>query len=209
MLNIWANHLNNLTDARYFAAADAAYISFELDPNARNPIAANTAEGIRGWIEGPKIVGCFGLVQTPDEIRSIAEMLRLDAVQVSHHYDVTTLQGLNVVLHVRIDEHTSICELERMMAEYAPFVQAFIFDFLPNHLVLEQVKYGATLAWAHIEALLALYPIWFYYNMKAADIPELKNMRIEGVVLQGGDEERVGLKNFDDLDDIIEALGSL
>lgn len=205
-MNIWANHLNNLTDARYFAAWNAAYISFQLDPNADAFVAPNVAEGIRGWVEGPRIVGSFGLAQTPDEVRAMAQLLRLDAVQVSHFYDISALVGLEIVMQINIDEHLSTHELDAILSRNAPFVQGFVFDFTKNRLTLTQMQYGEPMDWGFLSDVLSQYPIWLYFDIKPQDISALAALPIQGIVLQGGDEERVGVKAFDELDEILEAM---
>ena len=59
-MNIWAAAITNLSDGRYFAAWNAQYMSFVLDAAHDDYLAPNMAEGIRGWLEGPQIVGVFG-----------------------------------------------------------------------------------------------------------------------------------------------------
>ena len=205
-MQIWANHLHNLTDARYFAAWNAAYISFQLDPNAEGFLAANVAEGIRGWVAGPKIVGSFGLAQTPDEITATAVLLRLDAVQVSHFYDITTLSGLDIIVEISIDEHTAAAELSAILLRNAPFAHSFVFNFTKNNLTLTQIQYGEPVAWDFMCGLLAQYPIWLHFNIAPENIAALRELPIAGIVLQGGDEERVGVKDFEALDEILEAM---
>jgi phosphoribosylanthranilate isomerase len=205
-MNIWANHLNNLTDARYFAAWNAAYISFQLDPNANAFIAPNVAEGIRGWVEGPRIVGSFGLAQTPDEVRATAQLLRLDAVQVSHFYDISALSDVAIVMEIAIDEHTSTNELDAILSRNAPFIDSFVFNFTKNNLTLSQMQYGEPMDWGYLCDTFSQYPIWLYFNIKPENIVALNALPIQGIVLQGGEEERVGVKAFDELDEILEAI---
>jgi phosphoribosylanthranilate isomerase len=205
-MNIWANHLNNLTDARYFAAWNAAYISFQLDENAENYLAPNVAEGIRGWVEGPKIVGSFGLAQTPETVRVMAATLRLDAVQVSHFYDVSALSGLEIVMEIAIDEHTASSELEAILSRNAPFVHSFVFNFIKNNLTLSQMQFGEPIDWGFLSDVFSRFPVWLYFNIKPDDIAVLNDFPLQGIVLQGGEEERVGVKAFDELDEILEAI---
>jgi phosphoribosylanthranilate isomerase len=205
-MNIWANHLNNLTDARYFAAWNAAYISFQLDENAENYLAPNVAEGIRGWVEGPKIVGSFGLAQTPETVRAMATTLRLDAVQVSHFYDVSALSGLEIVMEIAIDEHTASSELEAILSRNAPFVHSFVFNFIKNNLTLSQMQFGEPIDWDYLSDVFSRFPVWLYFNIKPDDIAVLNDFPLQGIVLQGGEEERVGVKAFDELDEILETI---
>jgi phosphoribosylanthranilate isomerase len=205
-MQIWANQLSNLTDARYFAAWNAAYISFQLDPNAEGFLPANVAEGIRGWVAGPKIVGSFGLSQTPDEIMATAELLRLDAVQVSHFYDITTLSGVDIIVAISLDQHTAADELAAILMRNAPFAHSFVFDFTKNNLTLAQIQYGEPVAWEVLHSLLTQYPIWLFFNIAPENIAALRELPLAGIVLQGGEEERVGVKDFEALDEVLEAM---
>lgn len=78
---IKASQISNLTDARYFAARGVEWLGFNLVPGTEGYTAPQQVQAIRGWVEGPKMVGEFGL-QTAEEIIGLSEMLELDAIQI-------------------------------------------------------------------------------------------------------------------------------
>ena len=87
---IKASKVANLTDARYFAAWEVDWLGFSFDPASDAYVDPKKMLAMRGWIEGPKIVGEFG-VATVDSIREAYDILNLDMVQVG------PFQGANVL----------------------------------------------------------------------------------------------------------------
>ena len=59
-LKIKANDITNLTDARYFAAKEATWLTFNFVEKTPTYIEPMTARAIFEWVEGVEIVGSAG-----------------------------------------------------------------------------------------------------------------------------------------------------
>lgn len=77
--------ITNLSDARYAAGMWADFIGFNFDPSAVNYIEPNKAKTIIGWINGPTIVGEFGL-QPKEWIEDFASQLHFNVIQIPSNY---------------------------------------------------------------------------------------------------------------------------
>jgi len=79
---IKAGAITHLTDARFFASYDVAYIGFCFDQSSVNYIAPDRALAIRGWISGPAFVAEVAGADV-ENVRNILEYFQPDAVQVN------------------------------------------------------------------------------------------------------------------------------
>ena len=93
--NVKASSVTNLTDARYFAAWEVAWLGFNFDAGSDRYIQPQLMKAIREWVDGVKAVGEFNM-QAPEEIRAAAELLALDAVQVGMFTDLSALDSLGL-----------------------------------------------------------------------------------------------------------------
>lgn len=76
-----AGSITHLTDARFFAAYDVAYIGFCFDPLSPDYISPQAALAIKGWINGPQIVAEFAN-QDIDNVRNIIEFFQPDVAEM-------------------------------------------------------------------------------------------------------------------------------
>ena len=209
-MKFWATAVTNLTDGRYFAAWNAEWLGFVLDSRADNYLAPNVAAGIRGWLEGPKIVGAFGTTQSPNEVRAVAAALSLDAVQVRSDYALADLAGLSVYVEIDVNTTTTLHNLAAYCTENKHLVQGFIFNFTKNNIAFAQIKNNEIFDYQGFINLCKQYNIWLHCNLAATDIPMIATeLSLQGILLQGGAEDAVGLKSFDDLDEIMELIDEL
>lgn len=73
--------INNLTDARYAAAAYADWVGFCFDEKNARYIHPLKAKEIMDWLAGPQFVAELGEMPLSDA-RDILELLGIDAVQI-------------------------------------------------------------------------------------------------------------------------------
>ena len=200
---IKASNVTNLTDARYFAAKEVAYLGFTLEEGADGYLDPMYMKAIREWIAGPLIVGEFFRMPI-EHVAEAAAFYGLDAVQVaasSHLGGLATLVGMEVVLHV--DGNLERPVLEHIFREAAPLVSCFLLDFSKNQ-DWESTLYTDTDFW---NELFELRPTLLQANLAAAHLPKLmKTFNLSGLSLVGGEEERVGVKSFDEIEEIFEVL---
>lgn len=203
---IKASAITNLTDARYFAAWDIEWMGFSLDPGSDHFVDPNTVHAIKEWVEGPQITGEFNL-QSAADIQSLVENLNLDAIQVGPFTPVETLMELDtevpVIKEIVFELATQASEVETILEAHAAQCAYFLFNFDSNGLGLNNLPVAAS--W--LQEMCAEYPIL----LSMADLNEqlgtiLDDFQPAGLSVRGGEEEKVGYKSFDELDDLFEAL---
>ncbi|NJN34709.1 MAG: hypothetical protein HC817_11125 [Saprospiraceae bacterium] len=109
MLKIKANAITNLTDARYFAAKEVEWLSFNFIENAPDYIEPMRARAIFEWVEGPKILGEFATL-TDDELTFYTEGWHLHAVEVgarAQREQLSTKPKVELIKEFRIEPFTN------------------------------------------------------------------------------------------------------
>jgi len=205
-INIKASTITNLTDARYFAAWDVTWMGFSLDPTSESFVDPNTVHAIKEWVEGPKIVGECHL-QEPDQIQSLIDNLDLDALQVGPLTPVETLIELGtdkpIIKELIVDPQATAEQLEEAIEAYAPYCAYFLLNLEANGIGLDNMP----LERSFLEQLCHDHQILLSL---ARPLPELDyllhTLKPSGLSVRGGEEEKVGFKSFDEVDELFEAL---
>jgi phosphoribosylanthranilate isomerase len=91
-----AGSITHLTDARFFAAYDVAYIGFCFDPQSPDYISPQAALAIKGWINGPQIVAEFAN-QDVDNVINIIEFFQPDIAELDSQYSTNDIQQIAAV----------------------------------------------------------------------------------------------------------------
>ncbi|MEZ4942702.1 MAG: hypothetical protein R3D58_17640 [Saprospiraceae bacterium] len=197
---IKASTITNLTDARYFAAKGVDFLGFNLEEGTEGYLDPIFMKAIREWVEGPKIVGEFG--KTPAAtVLEAARFFELDTVQVGLIDNLDLLKNLEVILSVPATGNPS--ELESVFQKNAPCVTWFLLDFSAQKNTAELLKAHKT-AW---ENLFMAYPTLLDVSLSADALATLLDqLQPTGLALRGGEEEQIGVKSFDEIDAIFDAL---
>ncbi len=201
-----ASSVANLTDARYFAAWEVEWLGFNLDSGADSCIRPELMKAIREWVDGVKIVGEFGL-QAPEEIKAAIGELGLDAVQVGMFADLPALDslglGVPLIQEIVVESAEDMDAVAEQMGRNRASVDIFLLNFDKNGLRWSDLEAG------HREKLHALcreFQILLGIGLQSSDAAEvLGRIRPYGISVQGGAEEKVGFKSFDELDELFEA----
>ncbi len=196
---IKASRITNLTDARYFAAKEVDFLGFNLEEGTEGYLDPVYMKAIREWVEGPKITGEFSRSPAP-VVREYATFFGLDAVQVAEacRAQLPELAGLTVILEVEAREELD--SLEQIFQESAPYVAYFLVKFSPETSLLREAEF-----W---RKCCAAYPVLLEGDISTGLLPEiLQSIRPAGLGFTGGEEEQVGVKSFDEIEDIFDMLG--
>ncbi|MBL7808957.1 MAG: hypothetical protein JNN28_14140 [Saprospiraceae bacterium] len=201
---IKASRIAHLTDARYFAAREVAYLGFNLEEGTEGYLDPMYMKAIREWVEGPKIVGEFS--SAPIEVvRESASFFGLDAVQVSaavHGDRLAHLGGLEVILQVEIGPNGLKIPAEALKG-YAALVDVLLFEATSDTDVQELFASDPDF-WYN---LFRQKPSLLQANVPAEVWPELiREYHLAGLGLTGSEEEQVGVKSFDEIEEIFEIL---
>lgn len=207
--NIFAGGITNLTDARYFAARGAQFLSFNLEESATLAISSEKTAAIKEWVEGPSFIGVFH-ISALDDIRFLVERLNLHMIQLGPFFPVENLKdhklGVPLIKEVIVEQ---LNELSAILEEQETL--SYIFDFM----LINFEKNG--ISWSAIKESPAILDNLKNWNSNSKLVLAISHQPSEtqeiletlnpyGLYLQGGEEEKVGFKSFDDLDEILDAL---
>jgi len=206
---IKASQINNLTDARYFAAWGAEWLGFDLTEGSENYIGLDQIKEIKEWVEGPRIVGEF-MLQTPNEIQMIVDSLDLDDIQINSFADIDylkALEGLSIIKEVIIDQETTELLLAQHLAEMKPFVAQFLLNFDKSSMNWAAIQNNEKLPLSTLKQIIKDYKVILSINDKPKQMNEmLDQLQPTGINVKGGAEEKVGFKSFDEMDELFEVL---
>lgn len=190
---ILADKLTHLTDARYFAARGVDIICFSIMAEEGIEKSVMSINAIKAWIEGPKIFlrpGFCGL----EDILYLSAQIEAEAIVLpflSEPIDkklipcrlfleiiIESRENLNLGLDLihQMNPDGLICEVRNEEALKASWFLEFINDV--SNSILVYIKLG--------------------FEMK--DQSYLTSLSFTGIAIDGGMEEKIGLKSFDDID---------
>ncbi len=188
------SHVNNLTDARYFAAAGVDYLGFCCNPGTEKYCTISKINEIRQWVEGPEFVLEFDGWQPETDIH---HMIRDGLGQLVHFGAFATYQddfGVPVFKDF-ILENLSLTDFSGV--DYPVLRSQKKFDQMDSDEIAslrnlageKTIFLDIPFEISELEGLIAAFPGF-------------------GLILRGGEEEKTGFKSFDDLDRVFEVLGN-
>ncbi|MBK8634921.1 MAG: hypothetical protein IPN72_15670 [Saprospiraceae bacterium] len=180
-IKVYASSIANLSDARYFAAQGAEIISFQL--NASTSI--DQIKEIMSWVEVPYFALEIEDLQWSDDLFE----------------KISTLNPQIIVLPLLWKDNKEFGDYKIMQkvkwgntVEVGPI---FLLETALKNLSIDDLE---KLSNAHED-------VYIDTNIQPADLDILKDYAPNvGVVLRGGDEIAVGVKSFDELDEIFDAM---
>jgi phosphoribosylanthranilate isomerase len=205
-MKIKADGITNLTDARYFAAKEVAWLSFNFTEGAPDYINPSVAKAIAAWVEGVELVGKWAFLSV-SEINEWAKLLNLNLVQIDDFLISFQRQPLEVAVIKRfvVSSFENMDVLREVMQQLEPLVVAFELDF--EHLNWHELNQSNRLQ--DVKKLSHDFKIIFKMNIQPNEIESFKSeFKPYGLTVCGGEEEQVGVKSFDELDAIFDILES-
>lgn len=209
-LPLKASRISNLTDARYFAARGIDWLAFDLDQGSEAYISQSEIHAICEWVEGPKVVGSFGLLGA-DEILKIRDDLNLDAIQLHPFMPLYQLEVLEKEIIIQTFIVEGLIDLDQeliaFIKERSAFANYFSLDFSTNHFSWENIQEHQNLV-TTLESLSKEHSIFFQLtfdnNNPLSFIEQVEPYALD--IIAGSAEEKVGFKSFDDLDELLDHL---
>lgn len=200
-----ASDITNLTDARYFAALEVAWLSFNLQAGTPSSIELGDFMAIKEWVEGPTIVGAFDFQET-EYIQAAIQQLELKAIQLGHFApiaQVMALQGTPILKEIMIENALNQDEIQEHLFMYKSYVDVFI---LKGSVAWKDIQNSRSEI-AFLKKICSDYRIIIDFQFEAAEVEALLTaIEPEGISVKGGEEEAVGIKSFDELDDLFDNL---
>jgi phosphoribosylanthranilate isomerase len=204
-----ASSITNLTDARYFAAWGVDWLGFALDPSSAEFMDMTTANAIKEWLDGVEFVGEFGLQSAP-EIETIAEAMELQSIQLGHFATTAQLPAAleaTVFKEIIVEPQTTTDQLDAVLRDFDSQADFILLDLARNHISLENLQSGSILSLDWLQQLAQRTKLLLEMNWTVELLEKvLQEIPLTGISLKGGEEEKVGFKSFDELDEIFEFL---
>lgn len=196
--NIKISNVTNLSDARYAAAVGINYIGFCFDSDSTNYIAPIKAKEMIDWITGSHIVAEFGN-QSLDEIKDISELLNVDVIELNNTILPDELPGLEKAIIKKIDLSVyTLAQLNTELQAYKNYCDAFhLFTTLNNLAIPEN----------DLINICANYKIiWGLPITNSSVLNIINGFKPYAINVSGGQEEKAGIKDFDELNDLLEVI---
>jgi len=204
-----ASSISNLTDARYFAAWHVDWLGVDLTANGLSVLSLPEVKEIKDWIEGPKIVGELEVLEIAQS-QQIIDFLSLKYIQVGMHTPVEYLNSLTVdsiIKEVVIEPTTTFEALGSHLSTYFDYVDYFLINFDKNNLDWMTIENGTILTIAQLQEICEQYEVFLSIDFIPTNIKKiLATIQPLGISVKGGMEEKVGLKSYDELDEVFELL---
>ncbi|MEM6699298.1 MAG: hypothetical protein AAF806_20960 [Bacteroidota bacterium] len=201
-VDVQASAITNLTDARYFAAREAKYLCFDLSDGSVTPQAV---AAIKGWVDGMDIIGAF-MAESVEEIGTLAEELSLDIIQLGPFYqaiDIEDLAKYKLAKQIVIEPNVGWNIYESDLFYLSSKVHHFLLDFHKSNISWSALSSKQI---AQLKDWCIQYKIILNIPFQIDQLDEILQLAPYAIDLKGGEEEKVGFKSFEELDDILDLL---
>ena len=187
------SNINNLSDARYCAGMGVELLGFQMKESSLEKY-----KEMRGWLAGVKIVGETDS-ESLLEIMDLKEKFQPDYLQVSsaNNLQEITRMGLPIILKVDF----SLENIDAFLQKNAAWVEYFLVENSDDFARLDDESL------AKIDHLAFKHPIILGFGITENNANEnIKNLKISGIALNGGHEDKPGQNEYAELMDILEVL---
>lgn len=192
------SRVNNLSDARFAAAVGIDYIGFCFEPAHAAYIAPIKAKEIMDWLTGSNLVAEFGS-QELAVIKDISELLNVDAVEIENDIlpDELPAIGRAIIKKIDVNQHTQE-EIEKIIQAYQPYCDAFHF-----YASSTPEKYDCE---GLVNLCKQVKVIWGLAFDEHNVLNIIESFEPYAIHIEGGDEERAGVRDFEALNNLLEVL---
>lgn len=193
--------INNLSDARYCAGMGADCLTFRLDPTWPDHLTPEAVQELGGWVSGVQLIGEFDTLPVA-EINALARACGLHAVLLHRRRPAQELAELELPVYKLTSWVPDMLpedvdrRFQEQQASYAGFVLADAPSPLPTPTQLMRLTEQSR-----------RYALWLGEGFAPTDIrPFVEAVRPAGIVLAGGHEIKPGLRDFEEMEAVFEAL---
>ncbi len=191
--------ITNLSDARYCAGMYVDLIGFALEEQSEKYVTQAQFQEITGWVSGLEFVGEFEYLSAKDAIEQLKNYPSITWVE---HTKINELVDLKAAGYHPIYKK-DLAEVRHMEDDVASILQkeGILFHITSNDDPLtERDKEVISKLSKTCEVILGA-------GLSSENVANLiDTLDLKGIVLEGGKEIKPGLKDFDELADILELL---
>lgn len=175
-MKLIAYDITNLTDARYFAARGACMVGFSATMSSIEQVNA-----IKDWVDVPAFFLHLPAEASPELIWEWQERT-----------------GISTFLISSISEGTMALFPQ---AKWITFFNGQDIDYEPAYLFITAEHLNA---WKEAEISLDETKVYVDFKANQADLDI--DDEITGVIIKGSDEDKVGVKSYDAIDDYLDKI---
>jgi len=184
--------VNNLTDARYFAAMGVDYLGFCCNSGTEMYCTPSKIKEITEWVSGPQFVLEF------DGWQHESDIINMLSTGIGHAVHFGAFATYAATFEVPVFKDFILENLDE--SDFVGVDFPVIRSEKSYHQLSDKDE-------SKIKDLAAQKRIFLDIQFKAKDLWEvLQNLSVYGLILRGGDEEKIGVKSFEELDEIFEIL---
>jgi phosphoribosylanthranilate isomerase len=205
LTSVLVRGINNLSDARYCAGMGADGLIFTLDPTLPAAVDAATVKELAAWVAGVELIGEFGAAMPVSEINRLVEECGLHRVLLPDKPTGADAASLTVPAIIKV------LQLAAFDGEYHHRLLESLTPAFPAgfELLTQALAPGSDADKARqlMAAAAATTPLWLNGDFTPEVLPALlAAVRPAGLVLEGGNEIKPGLRDFTELEAVFEAL---
>ncbi len=191
--------ITNLSDARYCSGMYVDLLGFSLEEDSLKFVSPTQFSEITGWIAGTELVGEF---ETDDFQTIQAKLEKYPNITWIEHTRLAPLLSLQA-LGLKPIYKADIQEIIHIEPELAAKLKTHgvLLHLTSNHKKLQENELE-TVKKISGEIDVILSAGLTQYNVKEL----IQDLHLKGIALEGGEEIKPGLKDFDELAEILEVL---
>jgi phosphoribosylanthranilate isomerase len=195
--------INNLSDARYCAGMYVNQLGFQLDESSENYISPEKYKEITDWISGVEFVAEFENTHPENILDQVKKYSNISYLQLQEeaHLQLLVNTGFGIIFKVIVNSQKDIEELVKKSVAFMDFDVTLLLESTSNVLPNEWLDVLSDLS-KKCQVLIG-------FGITSQNVNELiQTTGAKGIVLKGGTEIKPGLKDFDELSEILEVLES-
>lgn len=193
------NSVTNLTDARYGAGMYVDLLGFNLDSTDVNYVNPELFKDISGWVSGIEFVGEFSHNRNPDILRILEDYPAITWIEYDRIEALEELVGKGYSLIYKMN----LEEVRRIEPDVAKTLSQ-------SGIIFHVISIDDILSADDIEIIRKLSDnckVILGSGITVSNIQSLiENTGVFGISLSGSEEIKPGLKDMDQLADILEKL---
>jgi phosphoribosylanthranilate isomerase len=171
-----AGNITNLSDARYCAGMGVHMLGFRTIEGKQNYVKPAQFQEIRGWITGPLVVAEIYGIKNANELPAILENYKPDYLEMGVE-ELMLFSGLPLPFILSTGDESIIRSL-----------------LIPPAYIISKIPFPADV------------PLLIEIQSKTEIEPLLVDPNVKGLVLSGSSELKPGLKDFEQMADVLELL---
>jgi len=206
-LKILADKVLNLTDARYFAARGVDFICLN-DENQPEVNSGAEMAAIAGWIDGPAVLIHFISDAYQSQMEGNLDIAGFIFDNNSQKFEVNSSESDYKILIFDVHDFDELVQKGLSGTDIVLRYDYIILRLRNTQKDLDSlIREGAL---PILQSICAAASVFIDVKLSPDSLGILlEEIRPEGIVVYGGQEDQIGVKDYDQLDEIFDVLEAL